>query len=73
VADLPENLPGDVMQNVVGIRVACEVPDVLTHRGIQAPQQLFESRCVAALYQQDQKNVVLLRGHREDLIPYKER
>ena len=28
---------------------------------------------LAIAYQQDQKNVVLLRGHREDLIPYKER
>src|SRR5262245_51532396 len=40
---------------------------------MQAPQQLFESRSVAALHEQDQKNVVLLRGHREALIPYLKR
>src|SRR5438552_3332082 len=60
-----------MIEITLSARFPSKVCDVLSHRRVQAPmQQLFESRRVAALHQQDQKNVVLLRGHREILIPY---
>jgi hypothetical protein len=68
--DLPINLPGDVLQDIVSARFPGKAPDVIPQRCMQSPQQFFERGSVAALNQQDQKNVVLLRRHREVLIPY---
>ena len=59
MTDLPENLPRDVLQNVVGVGFPRKVPHVVSHQCMQAPQQLFESCSVAALHQQNQNNVVL--------------